>query len=230
MSGTLRVSPADFGKPRIESIRMDAAVSVWLWCRGRDSNPQGLLRRILSPLRLPVPPPRPILYFTVLRRGLQPAVLREGLPRPGHAVQALSCIMLSMKNNRLASVFAFVGMMLGTALTGLVIGIILALVLAVFIRNDFGGWGGLVAAGIGMAVGYPLGIIIGQAIIRRVFRYEGSLLLGATGAVVGAALPLGVGEMAPGLFPAGGAAVVLLLLSPLLATVGYHVTRRGKSV
>ena len=202
---------------------------MWFWCRGRDSNPQGLLRRILSPLRLPVPPPRPYLYFTALRPWLQPAVLRNESPKSGQSVQTLYCIMLSMKNNRLASVFAFVGMMLGTALTGLVFGIILALVLAIFIRNDFGGWGGFVAAGIGMAAGYPLGIVIGQIIIRRVFRYEGSLLHGAFGAVVGAALPIGLGEIAPSLFPAGGAAVVLLLLSPLLATVGYHLNRRGKS-
>ena len=137
--------------------------------------------------------------------------------------------MLRMKSNQLPRFFAFVGMMFGTALTGLILGMILAFVLAIFIRNDFGGWGGFVAAGIGMAVGYPLGIIIGQIVIRRVFRHHGSLLLGAAGAVVGAALPLGLGEMAPGLFPAGGAAVALLFLSPLLATVGYHVKRREKS-
>ena len=27
------------------------------WCPGRDSNPHGSLRRILSPLRLPISPP-----------------------------------------------------------------------------------------------------------------------------------------------------------------------------
>ena len=41
-------------------------------CRGRGSNPQGFLRRILSPLRLPIPPPRlPTRYFTFLVLSIQ---------------------------------------------------------------------------------------------------------------------------------------------------------------
>ena len=42
------------------SSRADATdpFSVQTWCRSRDSNPNGVNRGILSPLRIPVPPLR----------------------------------------------------------------------------------------------------------------------------------------------------------------------------
>lgn len=35
------------------------------WCRGRESNSHGLLRTILSRVRLPIPPPRLTLYWAI---------------------------------------------------------------------------------------------------------------------------------------------------------------------
>ncbi len=54
--------PLEWNPPGTRT-RLSARSKVPTWCRERDSNPQGLLRRILSPLRLPVPPSRRI-YVT----------------------------------------------------------------------------------------------------------------------------------------------------------------------
>ena len=79
--------------------------------------------------------------------------------------------------------------------------------------------------GIGMAIGYPSGVFLGLALAKRLFNYPGSLLLGLAGVLVGV-LPLVVGEMWPLLLPSSAAAILLLLLCPLLGTLGYHL---GKS-
>src|SRR5688500_3632420 len=54
------------------------AISFFLWCEGRDSNPHALRRQILSLVRLPIPPPsrKESTYYSA--RGGEP--LRE-LPR-----------------------------------------------------------------------------------------------------------------------------------------------------
>jgi hypothetical protein len=121
-------------------------------------------------------------------------------------------------------IIALVSMMLGTALSGSAMAAIIAFALSRFMSNSFGGWGGLVAAGIGMAVGYPAGIIIGQVVVKRAMHYPGSLLGGAAGVMVGI-LPLVVGEIWPLSLPAGGAAILMLVLCPLLGTTGFHLVK-----
>ena len=111
--------------------------------------------------------------------------------------------------------------LLGTVTSGIVTGAITAFVLSRFLTDDFGGWGGLVAVGIGMAIGYPAGVIIGQVVANRGLRYAGSLIWGVAGVIIGV-LPLVIGEIWPLLLPAGSAAILLLVLCPLLGTVGYH--------
>ncbi len=120
----------------------------------------------------------------------------------------------------------FTGMMLGTAVIGLMVGFGLGFLLSRVLHNNFAGWGGLVGALMGMAIGYPLGVIIGQILTYALLHYRGSLWLGALGAVIGVVLVFGLAEpLNLNLSP-----VVLqgafLLLSPLLATAGYHLRRR----
>jgi hypothetical protein len=121
----------------------------------------------------------------------------------------------------------FVGMVLGTTVTGLMLGFGAGFLLSYILKNNIAGWGGLVGAIMGIIVGYPLGIIIGQVIIKKGFHYEGSLLLGAIGAILGAALvmllaePLHLNVNSYVLFG------TLFVVTTLLGTFGYHIKRKG---
>jgi hypothetical protein len=119
---------------------------------------------------------------------------------------------------------AFFSMTLGTALSGLALGALTAFVLSRLIGDDFAGWGGLVAVGIGMAIGYPAGVVVGQVVARFVLHYPGSLLWGMIGVMVGVS-PLVIGEIWPVLLPAGSA-VLILVLCPLLGTIGYFLGKQ----
>jgi hypothetical protein len=118
-------------------------------------------------------------------------------------------------------------MVLGTTVTGLMLGFGAGFLLSYILKNNIAGWGGLVGAIMGIIVGYPLGIIIGQVIIKKGFHYEGSLLLGAIGAILGAALvmllaePLHLNVNSYVLFG------TLFVVTTLLGTFGYHIKRKG---
>jgi hypothetical protein len=119
-------------------------------------------------------------------------------------------------------------MVLGTAIAGIVIGILGTLIGAWLVGgNDFGGFGELVGALLGMVFGYPAGVILGLVIMRYAFHRKGSVLLGAAGVVVGMALffllsePLGLNLEPVFLWS------VLLGLPPVMGTAGF-LLGRGK--
>jgi uncharacterized protein YacL len=122
----------------------------------------------------------------------------------------------------------FVGMVLGTAVSGLRLGFGATFLLSFFLKKNIGGWGDLVGAVMGIVAGYPLGIIIGQVIIKKGFHFEGSLLLGVTGVILGVALvmllaePLHLNANSYVLFG------TLFILTPLLGTFGYHLKGRNR--
>jgi hypothetical protein len=158
-----------------------------------------------------------LLHITALRHELQLSRLACG--ECALALHTLSGKMSMARNKR---IIALISVMLGTALSGIAMAAVIAFVLSRVMSNSFGGWGGLLAAGIGIAAGYPAGIIIAQVVVKRAMHYPGSLLGGAAGVMVGV-LPLVVGEIWPLSLPAGGAAILLLVLCPLLGTAGFHL-------
>jgi hypothetical protein len=131
-----------------------------------------------------------------------------------------------MPNYDTNKTMSFLTLLAGTAATGLVLGFSLAFTLSQLLKNQVAGWGGLVGALTGLAIGYPLGIIVGQAIFRRKFHYPGSPTPGAIGAIAGAWIPLGIAELAPLFLSPTLIWPAFFLLPPLLATMGYRLKRR----
>jgi hypothetical protein len=131
-----------------------------------------------------------------------------------------------MTNNGTKKTISFLILLAGTAATGLALRLSLAFILSQLLKNQVAGWGGLVGALTGITIGYPLGIIIGQAIFRRKFHYPGSPIPGAVCAITGAWVPLGLAELAPLFLSPALTWPAFFLLPPLLATIGYRLKRR----
>lgn len=122
-------------------------------------------------------------------------------------------------------VAVFSGMVIAIAIIGAIFGFLAALIGDQLLQDDFAGFGGLVGALAGMVIGYPIGVVLGIFLINKVIRYRGSLLLGAIGSIIGAVFIIGLAEPLginnnPDLLWA-----LILLLPPLLGTIGFHLKR-----
>jgi hypothetical protein len=77
----------------------------------------------------------------------------------------------------------------------------------------------------GMAVGYPLGVVLSTQVFSRVFKYRDSMRLAPLGAAMGVVLIFGLAE------PSNldtNASVLLssyFLVTALLATWGFHLKK-----
>ena len=135
-----------------------------------------------------------------------------------------------MKQNiSIKDILKFLGMVLLTGASGLVLGFGVGYLLAALMRNQLEGWGGLVGAIIGLFVFYPVGVIMGQ-VIFKLRHYRGSLLLGIAGVFAGAFMTMGLSY----LFHINVSSNILLpsflMLTPLLGTAGYYLGRRKPKV
>jgi len=100
-----------------------------------------------------------------------------------------------------------------------------AFILSRLMDGGSGGWGGLIGVIMGLALGYPVGVFIGIVIFKKVFRYNGSLLLGLVGVVMGGALPFILAEPV-GLNNYGDLLwAVIIISSPLFGTIGFNLKR-----
>jgi hypothetical protein len=86
-------------------------------------------------------------------------------------------------------IMAFVLMVLGIifAITGAFIG-------GRILGSDSVGFGALGLAIGGLLVGYPLGIIVGILLIKKLFHQKGSVLLGVIGSIIGAIATVALSE------------------------------------
>ena len=118
-------------------------------------------------------------------------------------------------------------MVITIAIIGAIFGFLAALIGAQLLQDGAAGFGGLVGALAGMVIGYPIGVVIGIFLINKVIRYRGSLLFGAVGSIIGVVVIIGLAEPLginnnPDLLWA-----LILLLPPLLGTIGFHLRRQG---
>ncbi len=181
------------------------------WCRGWGSNPQGLLRRILSPLRLPIPPPRLISNAILASCG---ASFKE---KSYTGIMKLKNIFAAP--GFLKHVLAFV-IMLGGGLAGAV----MLSRLAVFvIGSDSAGFAALGGAILGIVLGYPLGLCLSMVWLRYKTAYSGSARIGGLGAVLGGVLTLGLAEVTHLNQNSDWLFMSFFISVPLLALLGYRL-------
>ena len=121
----------------------------------------------------------------------------------------------------------YVVMVLGVAIVGALFGVLSAFLLSWLMQDGAGGWAGLVGAILGLAFGYPVGVFIGIVIFKKVFRYNGSLLLGLVGVIFGGALPFILAEPL-GFNNYGDLLWTLIVISsPLFGTIGFNLRKKS---
>ena len=114
----------------------------------------------------------------------------------------------------------FIKITLGTAIVGISLGLIAVLLVSLFMKESVG-FAALGLALAGVLVGYPVGVIVGIILTKKVFHYRGSLLLGILGSILGvvitmaAAEPLNLNTNPNILF------AVFFLSVPVLCTTGF---------
>lgn len=114
----------------------------------------------------------------------------------------------------------FIKITLGTGIVGILLGLIAVLVVTLLMKDSVG-FGALGLALGGVLVGYPVGVIIGIILIKKVFHYRGSLLLGILGSILGVVITMGAAEPLnlnanPGILFAA-----FFLSVPILCTIGF---------
>ncbi len=118
-------------------------------------------------------------------------------------------------------------MVIGTAVAGGIIGVLAALLLSWLMQDEAGGWGGLVGVIMGLALGYPLGVFLGIVIFKKLLRYNGSLILGLIGVILGGALPFILAEPL-GLNNHGDLLWLFIIISsPLLGTAAFNSRKKS---
>ncbi|MCK4825058.1 hypothetical protein KA005_55435 [bacterium] len=114
----------------------------------------------------------------------------------------------------------FIKITLGTAIVGISIGLIAVLAVALFMKESVG-FAALGLALAGVLVGYPVGVIVGIILTKKVFHFRGSLFLGILGSVLGVVITMGAAEPLnlntnPNILFA-----VFFLSVPILCTIGF---------
>jgi hypothetical protein len=82
-------------------------------------------------------------------------------------------------------VAAFLGVVVVIGLIGIALGLLVA-VIGIAIQGGAGDFGTLAAGFSSMAIGYPIGVILGILLVNKFLHYRGSLLLGVFGSLLGA--------------------------------------------
>ncbi len=121
----------------------------------------------------------------------------------------------------------YIGMLIGIAIAGALFGIFSAFLLSWLMQDGAGGWGGLVGAILGLAFGYPVGVFLGIVIFKKLLHYNGSLILGLIGVIVGGALPFILAE--PLGFNSYGDLLwgIIIVSSPLMGTIGFNLRKKS---
>jgi hypothetical protein len=133
---------------------------------------------------------------------------------------------MSQKSTSLAkNVVKFAIMTVGLGIIGIVFGLVGALIGGRVLGGDSFGFGALGLALGGVLVGYPMGIVVGIILIKRILYQRGSLLLGILGSIFGAVIavvivePLNLNSNANLLF------AVFFLSVPFFCLVGFFLKR-----
>jgi len=118
---------------------------------------------------------------------------------------------------------AFIGMVIGTGVVGIVAAFLAALVGAFLLRGELFGVGALAGVLLGIIVGYPVGVIIGVILINKVLHRQGSLVLSILGVIIGGVAVIGLTQLLNLNLNPSLLLGLFFLLVPLLGTVGFRL-------
>ena len=102
----------------------------------------------------------------------------------------------------------------------------LAVLVVWLVMRDSAEFGALGLALGGAMLGYPLGVIGGLFVLKRGFKVPGSIAVGAVGAIVGAALALGLASLLNQTGDPSASVIAYFVLVPALATAGLKLGDR----
>ena len=102
----------------------------------------------------------------------------------------------------------------------------LAVLVVWLVMRDSAEFGALGLALGGAMLGYPLGVIGGLFVLKRAFKIPGSIAVGAVGAIVGAALALGLASLLNQTGDPSASVIAYFMLVPALATAGLKLGDR----
>jgi len=102
----------------------------------------------------------------------------------------------------------------------------LAVLVVWLVMRDSAEFGALGLALGGAMLGYPLGVIGGLFVLKRAFKIPGSTAVGAVGAIVGAALALGLASLLNQTGDPSASVIAYFVLIPALATAGLRMRNR----
>ena len=91
-------------------------------------------------------------------------------------------------------IFRFIIMMIALAVVGVTFAVGGAFIGGRILGGNAEGFGALGLAIGGALVGYPLGIIVGLVLLKKLFHIRGSLLLGVSGAIIGTVATVALSE------------------------------------
>ncbi len=119
---------------------------------------------------------------------------------------------------------AFLGMVVVIGLVGIALGL-LAAVIGIAILGGEGDFGALAGLG-GMAIGYPIGVILGVLLVNKFLHYRGSLLLGVVGSLLGAVFNYVLVKYLNLNLSLNLLLAIALLAPAILGAAGYHLLGR----
>ena len=122
----------------------------------------------------------------------------------------------------------FIAMFIGSGLVGLSVGVVALLVGAAVMRDEFFGLGGLIGGLWGLFLGYPLGVVVGLFLLKRFAHYQGSVIYGVIGCLIGAGVSVGmIGPLNIAIDPSILFSI-FFISCPLLATAGFYLGKKRR--
>ncbi len=122
----------------------------------------------------------------------------------------------------------FLLMVLGTCVAGFVVGGLVALIGGLITGHGQLGLSSLVGALVGLLIGYPIGVIAGIVLFRKLFKYQGSVVYGSLGSLLGAAIPIVLAEPLHVNITALWVFILFFILAPLVGTIGFYMGEKTR--
>ena len=117
-------------------------------------------------------------------------------------------------------------MLIGIAFSGFIIGGIAALIGATMMKNSFFGFGGILGSVAGLIIGYPVGVMCGIILFRAWLKYNGAIISGILGCLLGAIIILVLAVPLKLDIPVAWTLALYLVVTPLLGTIGFYLGRK----